>query len=99
MLFYFGRDANIVWQHGINALPESQQDGKGRISIILWGWCSQAKDEEGSPAMLTNETRPGGYSMHGGKGGGKGKDGGKGGACRDFQKGNCRFGDRCRFTH
>ena len=28
MLFYFGRDANIIWQHGINALPE-EQDGKG----------------------------------------------------------------------
>ena len=26
MLFYFGRDANIVWQHGINALPAVEQD-------------------------------------------------------------------------
>ncbi|CAJ1406643.1 unnamed protein product, partial [Effrenium voratum] len=39
MLFYFGRDANIVWQHGINSLPEGDQDGKGRISIILWCLC------------------------------------------------------------
>eukprot|EP00435_Cladocopium_sp_Y103_P020834 s3802_g5.t1 len=45
MLFYFGRDAtpalngNIIWQHGINALPDEEQDGKGRISIILWCLC------------------------------------------------------------
>ena len=24
-LFFFGRDANIIWQHGINALPEDEQ--------------------------------------------------------------------------
>jgi hypothetical protein len=67
-LFFFGRDANIIWQHGINALPEEEQDGKGRISIVLWGWCSSAVDEEGSPPML-----------EGGKGKGKGEKGkGKG---------------------
>ena len=57
MLFYFGQDANIVWQHGINALPDEEQDGKGRISIILWGLCKSAVDELGSPPMLTDETR------------------------------------------
>merc|ERR1712039_1118557 len=37
MLFFFGKDVNIRWQHGLNALPADEQDGKGRISIILWG--------------------------------------------------------------
>jgi hypothetical protein len=32
MLFTFGRDVNIQWKHGINALPESEQDG---ISIDI----------------------------------------------------------------
>jgi len=66
MLFYFGRDANITWQHGINALPEDEQDGKGRISIILWGLCTTTTEEDGSPPMLTDETRDG-------KGKGKGR--------------------------
>jgi hypothetical protein len=70
MLFYFGQDANIIWQHGINALPKEEQDGKGRISIILWGLCTTTVDEPGSPPMLTDESR--------GKGKGKGKDKGKG---------------------
>lgn len=87
MLFYFGKDANIVWQHGINALPEKEQDGKGRVSIILWGLCTTTVDEEGSPPLLDNNTRKG-----------KGK-GGKDGPCRDFQLGRCNYGDRCRFSH
>jgi len=73
MLFYFGRDANIIWQHGINALPASEQDGKGRISIILWGLCTTAVDEPDSPPMLTDEGRDGK-----GKGKGKGKSKSKG---------------------
>eukprot|EP00927_Polykrikos_kofoidii_P084447 TRINITY_DN8899_c0_g1_i1.p1 TRINITY_DN8899_c0_g1~~TRINITY_DN8899_c0_g1_i1.p1 ORF type:complete len:693 (-),score=116.41 TRINITY_DN8899_c0_g1_i1:392-2470(-) len=95
MLFYFGRDANIIWQHGINALPENEQDGKGRISIILWGLCTTTVDEDGSPPMLTDDSRDG-------KGKGKGKggyDGRRNQPCRDFQKGNCTYGDRCRFSH
>ena len=28
-VFSFGRDVNIAWQHGINALAPYQQDGKG----------------------------------------------------------------------
>jgi len=97
MLFYFGRDANIVWQHGINALPSQEQGAKGRISIILWGLCTAAVDEAGSPPMLTDESR--------GKGKGKGKGGfsmhveGSRQPCRDFQAGRCRYGDRCRFSH
>lgn len=104
MLFYFGRDTNIRWQHGINALPQAEQDGKGRISIILWGWCSKGFDEPGSPPMLDDDSR--------GKGKGKGK--GKGGfsmhsqgageqrggiPCRDFLRGSCSYGSRCSFSH
>jgi len=51
-VFSFGRDANILWKHGINALPPNEQDGKGRISIILWGLASKAIEEDGSPPLL-----------------------------------------------
>lgn len=36
MMFSFGRDVNIKWKHGVNALHVDEQDGKGRVSIILW---------------------------------------------------------------
>jgi len=97
MLFYFGRDANIIWQHGINALPEQEQDGKGRISIILWCNCLKGVEEPGAPPMLSDESR-GNYSMHGGKGKGKGK-GKDNGVCREFQRGTCSYGSKCRFSH
>ncbi|CAK9089685.1 Protein SYM1 [Durusdinium trenchii] len=101
MLFYFGRDVNIIWQHGINALPEQEQDGKGRISIILWSLCELCIEESDSPPMLTDESR-GSYSMHNkGKGKGKGKRfcSNGDGLCRDFQRGFCSYGEKCRFLH
>jgi hypothetical protein len=52
MVFSFGRDVNIRWKHGINALPADDQDGKGRISIILWGLVNDVVEEEGSPPPL-----------------------------------------------
>jgi hypothetical protein len=94
MLFFFGRDVNIRWQHGINALPADEQDGLGRISIILWGLTTLAVEEAGSPSML--------YDSYEGKGKGKGKSKGDGkgtGICRNFQRGFCNFGDRCRYRH
>mmetsp|Transcript_5591 Transcript_5591/g.8304 ORF Transcript_5591/g.8304 Transcript_5591/m.8304 type:complete len:377 (-) Transcript_5591:49-1179(-) len=68
MMFSFGRDVNIQWKHGINALPDAEQarDNRGRISIILWGLCpdSMVRDEPDSPAMLSDDSRGPGYSMH-----------------------------------
>lgn len=54
-VFSFGRDVNIRWKHGINALKPEEQDGKGRISIILWGLAQNAVDEEGSPPLLGSD--------------------------------------------
>lgn len=42
-------------QHGINALPPKEQDGKGRISIILWGKVKNVVEEEDSPPMLGSD--------------------------------------------
>merc|ERR1719163_2572917 len=58
MLFYFGRDVNIRWQHAINALPLDEQNGKGRVSVVLWGLCTKTVEEEGSPPMLPSERGP-----------------------------------------
>ena len=33
-VFSFGRDVNIHFKHGVNALAVEEQDRKGRISII-----------------------------------------------------------------
>ncbi|CAE7780466.1 unnamed protein product, partial [Symbiodinium pilosum] len=90
MLFFFGRDVNIRWQHGLNALPLEQQSGKGRISLILWGLCQLAIEEIASPPMLQNFAN--------GKGNGKGKDA-RAEVCRNFQRGNCVYGQKCRYSH
>ena len=54
-VFSFGRDANILWKHGVNALKPQDQDGKGRISIILWGLAQDVIVEEGSPPLLGSD--------------------------------------------
>jgi hypothetical protein len=54
-VFSFGRDANIHWKHGINALPPAEHDGKGRISIILWGYAKNVIEEDGSPPLLGSD--------------------------------------------
>lgn len=74
-LFSFGRDANISWKHGVNALTEEERAAEqahgeplceegipvGRISIILWGQCERVQEEEGSPPMLSGGQ---GHHMH-----------------------------------
>lgn len=52
----FGRDVNIRFTHGINALPEeeSENNSTGRISLLLWGLASNVIEEAGSPAMLAS---------------------------------------------
>ena len=68
-VFSFGRDVNIHWKHGINALSDEEQDGKGRISIILWGLVEDVIEEGGSPALLGSD----GVGPHAaGQGGGGG---------------------------
>jgi len=54
-VFTFGRDVNILWKHGVNALVPEEQDGKGRISIILWGLARDVVEEEGSPPLLGSD--------------------------------------------
>lgn len=44
-VFSFGRDANTTWKHGVNRLTPNQQDGTGRISILLWGLTQDVIDE------------------------------------------------------
>lgn len=51
-VFTFGRDVNIQWKHGVNALPPEEHDGKGRISIILWGLAKNVVEEDNSPPLL-----------------------------------------------
>ena len=54
--FSFGRDVNIHWKHGINALSKDEQEAhgvnKGRISVILWGLATHVKEEANSPPLL-----------------------------------------------
>mmetsp|Transcript_28880 Transcript_28880/g.47111 ORF Transcript_28880/g.47111 Transcript_28880/m.47111 type:complete len:643 (-) Transcript_28880:73-2001(-) len=93
MLFFFGKDVNIRWQHGINALPKEEQSGKGRISIVLWGLCTLSVDEEGSPPMLEDRSPNTGRTASGG-------NHRSSGVCRNFQqRGFCSYGDRCRYAH
>ncbi|KAK3266642.1 hypothetical protein CYMTET_24753 [Cymbomonas tetramitiformis] len=67
MLFSFGRDVNINWKHGVNALPAEQHDGQGRISIVLWGLAQDVIEEEGAPPLLTNNARFGFDNRMGGE--------------------------------
>lgn len=56
-LFSFGRDVNIRFKHGINAIPHKkrQHHNCGRISIILWGWSSLPINEAGDPPLVKNK--------------------------------------------
>ena len=71
-VFSFGRDVNILFKHGVNALPEEEQDGKGRISIVVWGLAEGVKEEDGSPPLLGSD----GQGPHAPRGGGRHRRGG-----------------------
>lgn len=83
MAFSFGRDVNIRWKHGINALTTAEQtaEPRGRISIVLWGKLKETIAEGGSPPMIVNAKKFGGRGG-GGRGGGRGGRGGGGGRRR-----------------
>lgn len=85
MLFTFGKAVNIRWMHGVNGVEETKRTGEARISIILWGLTSLTYDEPDEPQLLENNDRRPSQ------------------ACpnyyRDFQRGNCRYGEKCRFLH
>lgn len=44
-----------IIEHGINALNPDEQDGKGRISIILWGLAQDVIEEDNSPPLLGSD--------------------------------------------
>ena len=80
-VYSFGRDVNIRYMHGINAISEEEQTGEPRISIVVWGLARNVVEETDSPPILEdNDRRPAQ-------------------TCRDFGKGRCRYGDKCRFVH
>ena len=83
-VFSFGRDVNIHFKHGINALAAEEQDRKGRISIILWGLAEGVIEEENSPQLLGSDGKgPHAAQRHGGKyGSGRGGRGTRGGRGR-----------------
>lgn len=54
MMFSFGRDVNINFKHGVNALAPDKQTGKGRVSIVLWGLAESVIEEDNSPPLIQN---------------------------------------------
>lgn len=83
-LYAFSRAVNIQWMHGINALPKDKQTNEGRISIIVWGLTKKMIDEPNEPGILEDNDRR------------QSKDRP---LCRDFQKNQCKYGDKCKFSH
>jgi hypothetical protein len=53
----FGRDVNIRWKHGLPVGLLEDEDGRGRISIIVWGLARDVIEEEGSPALVPSERK------------------------------------------
>lgn len=82
-LYSFSKAVNIQWLHGINAIPKEQQTNEGRISIIVWGLTSKLINEPNEPNILEDNDRRSTTRQ----------------VCRDFQRGSCKYGDKCRFLH
>ena len=55
-VFTVGRDVSTRFKQGINALPETEQDGKGRINIILWGWSTAGTEEVVEPSTVVGDS-------------------------------------------
>ena len=85
MLFSFGKAVNIRYLHGINAIPPELQKNNPRISIIVWGLSSLTIDQPNEPKILEDNDR---------RNTGKNSQ-----VCRDFQKGQCKWGEKCKFLH
>ena len=84
-LYAFSKAVNIQWMHGINAIPKERQTNEGRISIIVWGLTNKLIDEPNEPNILEdNDRRQISNTRQ---------------VCRDFKKGSCKYGEKCRFLH
>jgi len=89
----------------VNALPVEEQNGKGRISLIIWGKNNNVIEEKNSPPMVINAP-PGAGFGHRPRTEGDAKEGGerverpKTGTCHQFvRNGHCRYGKDCRYAH
>lgn len=96
MMFAFGRDVNIKWKHAINALPLVEQNGLGRISIIVWGLCDSVIEEPNSPPMIVNRRKD--FKKTKKPRQNREKNSKK--KCRMFNsEEGCKFGESCKFSH
>ena len=54
----FGQDVNLHFKHAINALADNQQDGKGCINVLVWGWTENIVKENESPVVQRDPEVP-----------------------------------------
>lgn len=94
MLFSFGRDVNIQWKHGINALPPDKREGYGRISVVVFGKLRHAIEESDSPTLLSNDGCKIEPALPAPKHGCS-----RNHICRFYRQGLCPAGDACQSRH